>query len=329
MQSKLVRTAALAAALVVSACGGGDSGGTPPTSGGGPAPNPTPSPTSTPTSTPTPGPSYTAFADLTGDRSLVTSCVGYIGRGALGVPGLEGLQGHANDGLLTFTQATQSYRVFSPSNASSLFGPGELQASSDPNVIRYARPSTFIPGATETFSLVTPVVGGQTLTYTRNTFVNFNSTSPTGNQAYCITGVPTVNTDLPPTPVVTYTRFAVRGTVFDARSGSLRIGDINSSDATMVVNLTTGNFTFSFAADADFGGGSTRVATYQGSGALDERTSGLSGVIEAPGGPPGFVRGGFFGSQGAEFAYVFSYGVDQDFNGINELYVVGTVTGRR
>lgn len=323
--------AALALVLALSACGGGESG-PPPSSGPGPTPSPSPSPSPSPT--PTPGPSYTTFANLTGDRSFVTSCTAYVPRGALGVPGAEGIQGHATDGLLTYTQATQSYRVFTPNNVSSLFGPGDLQTSTNPNVIRYTKPSPRTAGATENFSIVTPVPGTQGLTYTRATFINIEGDAGSGTQArtqaFCVTGVPTINTDLPAGPIVNFSQFEVRGTVFDARSGALQVGTINGTQSALGVNLTNGQVTFSFAVDATFSGSSTptRVGVFQGTGSLVEQTSGLIGTIEASG-PPGFVRGGFFGPQGGEFAYVFTYGLDQDFNGVNELFVVGTVAGRR
>jgi len=247
---------------------------------------------------------------------------------------VEGIQGHATDGLLTYTQATQSYRVFTPNNVSSVFGPGDLQTSTNPNVIRYSKPSPRTAGATENFTIATPVPGTQGLTYTRATFTNIEGDAGSGTQArtqaFCITGVSTINTDLPAGPIVNFSQFEVRGTVFDARSGALQVGTINGTQSALGVNLTNGQVTFSFAVDAIFSGSSTptRVGVLQGTGSLVEQTSGLIGTIET-GGPPGFVRGGFFGPQGSEFAYVFTYGLDQDFNGVNELFIVGTVAGRR
>ncbi|WP_199797834.1 hypothetical protein [Porphyrobacter sp. HT-58-2] len=332
MGRRLRNGASLALVLALSACGGGDSGGPPPSSGPAPTPTPSPSPSPTPTPSPTPSPTYTPFANLTGDRSLAVGCTAYVGRPPLGVPGVEGFASFGNNGLITFTQATESYRVFTPNNVSSVFGPSALQTQTDPNVIRYTKPSPRTPGATENFFIATPVVGGQGFVYTRGAFINIEGDETTGTQArtqaFCVTGVPTINTDLPPGPTVTFTGFEVRGTVFDARNGTLRIGTINGTEAALVVDLTTGNANFSFAVDTSFGGTPTRIGTYQGSGGLNEATSGLAGNFDTGGGL-GSIDGGFFGPQGSEFAYVFNYRLDQNFDGANELFFVGTVAGRR
>jgi hypothetical protein len=241
------------------------------------------------------------------------------------VPGLEGIQGHADDGLLAFTQATQSYQVFLPNNASATFGPGDLQAPPDANTILYRKPSPVAAGQNDTFAIVTPTYPTSNAIYMRRTFTNFIANSVAG---FCITGVPTINTDLPTGPTVSYTEFQVRGAAFDARSGTLIGGAIEGTEASLVVNLQTGNLDFSFAVDANLQGTPTRIGTFSGQGGLILETSGLTGVIEANG-TFGNIRGGFFGPQGREFGYVFTYGLDQNSDGVNELFVVGTVTGRR
>jgi hypothetical protein len=176
----------------------------------------------------------------------------------------------------------------------------------------YAKPDTTGTEATVRFDLVQPNPG----TYSRTASVLAQGQA---RGSYCVLGVPTLSTDIPSATTVAFSTYSVRGRAFDKRSGRLVEYDLAPSTGTLIVNLSTGQFTSRLTLVGAAGATNLALGTYDIEGSLREATSGLSGG--PAGGPkpaptPGTVGGitvqsihadgGFFGPKGVEFAYVFS-----------------------
>lgn len=163
-----------------------------------------------------------------------------------------------------------------------------------------------------------------------------------GRGSYCVLGVPTLNTDIPTGPVVTFTTFQVRGRAFVKRPGGMIEYDLSPSTATLAVDMTTGQFTSQLNLVGSNGGSNTSLGIHDIVGNLVESTSGLTGSqasMPTPAPLPGTggviimpirVDGGFFGPKGVEFAYVFSRQEQENTQAQDVSYsFFGTVSGSR
>ena len=247
---------------------------------------------------------------MVGDQTYATACVGYNPRDSR-APIPTAFSFFERMGLISYTAATQTYRVFAPNNVQETFAPADRDGSAAPSTIAFVKPST-TAGAFERFSLIQPSPGGVATDYLRYSVSDFEGSTTSGTRArtksYCVLGVPTLTTDIPVASTVSFTRFAVVGEVFDARAGAAISYSLAKSTATMTVDLTTGNFTSvlhligtpATGADVDFG-------TYNEQGSVNVDTAGFGGnSFAAPGAISVGVQGGFFGPQGRDFGYVFS-----------------------
>ncbi len=325
--SRLLVSTAL---LMLAACGGGGGGGgggAPPT-GGTPTPSgsaPTPAP-----STPSPSPSYPSFASLTGAQSYSSGCVSFSPTGT-GVAGIQGGPSYQlNSGAVSFNPTGETFTILSNSFGSANRISGSLGGTS-----AYTKPDTVAPGATQRFDLVQPNPG----VYSRTASVLVQGQ---GRGSYCVLGVPTLNTDTPVGPTVTFTTFAVRGRAFVKRPGGMIEYDLSPSTATLVVDMTTGQFTSQLNLIGSNGGSNTALGTHDIVGNLNLANSGLIGGSATPPAPaplPGTggvivrsirVEGGFFGPRGVEFAYLFTRQEHENTPAQDVSYsFFGTVSGSR
>lgn len=316
------------ALLMLASCGSGGGG-----NGGGPSTGITPTPSSSaPTpapSTPTPSPSYSTFAALTGAQSYSSGCVSFAPVGS-GVPGLQSnFSYQLNSGQVSYNPAGETFTILGTSFGSTNRISGSLGGTSV-----YSKPDP-ASGATLRFDLVQPVPG----VYSRTASMLVQGQ---GRGSYCVLGVPTLNTDIPAGPTVTFTTFAVRGRAFVKRPGGMIEYDLSPSTATLVVDLTTGQFTSQLNLVGSNGGSNTVLGTHDIAGSLTEANSGLVGsqaTMPTPAPLPGTggvivmpirVEGGFFGPKGVEFAYIFSRQERENTSAQDVSYsFFGTVAGSR
>ncbi|AJP71044.1 hypothetical protein TS85_03220 [Sphingomonas hengshuiensis] len=299
----------VSALAVLAACSGG--GGSTSGSGGSvgtvtPTPStPTPSP-SAPTPAPSASPSYATLASLTGIQNYASGCIAFGGAVGGGAPWLQNAPFYAlNSGSVSYNPTGEAF-----TQLGTTFGVANRISGSASATSAYTRTDS-VSGVTTRFDVVQPTPG----IYSRTTSLLVEGQS---QGSYCVLGVPTLNTDIPNVPSVAFTRIAVRGRAFDKRSGTLVEYDLAPSSATLSVDLTTGQFTSRLTLVGSNGASRVALGTHDIIGNLMEATSGLiGGPAEAPGPAPlpgsgGVtvqsirVDGGFFGPQGAEFAYVFS-----------------------
>ncbi|WP_164118243.1 hypothetical protein [Sphingorhabdus sp. Alg239-R122] len=330
MVRKTSLVAGLLSTVALTACGGGDS------SSGTPSvvlPNPSPAPSPTPSPTPTPAPfTYTKFDDLTGDQNFATACEAFIPRADNFAPGREATQVFGADGLITYSAVDEAYTVFTPNNVQQIFGPDD-RAASPSDQITYVKNSR-TQGAFETFTIFRTLAFPND--YVRRAEINIEGSATSGTQirslATCIFGVPTHPDDQPSQTQVSFDDFVISGTVYDARDGTgVKIRGIVGGDASLSVNLSTGVVTSSLRFEA-FGSGDTiELGTYSGENTItvNQETSGIFGLMADGNGNEVQINGSFFGPQGSEFGYVFTYSEDKNFDGLNEMFFIGTVIGRR
>ncbi|MET0307128.1 MAG: hypothetical protein ABW023_00345 [Sphingomonas sp.] len=237
--------------------------------------------------------------------------------------------------MISYSAVSQTYTVFSTTNARNSFGPADRDPTAPANVIAFAKPSVNTPG-TERFQIIQPSAGAVPVDYSRTAFMDMSGGPGSGNVArstsYCILGVPTLITDIPSAPVVDFTRFSVSGEAQDSSSGHLLVYSLAKSSATMRVDLTTGQFTTTVDLIGTNGGVDRSLGTYSAVSSIDQTTAGFFGSAYLNGAPqPGVVpigfQGGFFGPQGKEFGYAFTR--SSSTNGDTTLVVIGTVTGAR
>ncbi|WP_413740714.1 hypothetical protein [Sphingomonas sp. Sphisp66] len=318
--------------------GGGDMGGSGGTGSVTPTPTPTAtaSPTPTPSPSPTPTPSYPLFSALAGDQSYASACTGTSPAtdraGTLTTTAFY----YRGGGPISYAAATQTYTVYSTTNARNSFVPADRDNTAPANVIAFSKPSVNTPG-TERFQIIQPSAGGVSFDYSRTAFMDMSGGPGSGNVArstnYCILGVPTLLTDIPSAPIVTFTRFAVGGEAQDSTSGHLLVYTLAKSSATMQVDLTTGMIAVSLHLVGTNGGTDKDFGTFSSTTNIDQSNAGFFGVgliggVPAPGVASLPYQGGFFGPQGKEFAYAFSK-TELDISGRPALTIIGTVNGAR
>ncbi len=324
----------LLSSVMLCSCGSGGSTagtGTPPVT----TPTPTPTPAVTPTPSPTPTASYTRFDDLVGDQRYAAACTGFT-PGGVDVVIPTGITFYNLQGPISYAAAAQTYTVYAPNNVMQTFEPGTLVAGTPVGTKTYSKPSVVSSG-TETFSLIRPAPGGIGLDYGRIATMNISGSPSSGTQArtsaFCVLGVPTRPSDVPPVASVSFTRFRVNGNAFDNSSGALVTYTLSKSTATLSVDLTTGIFTTTLhAIGTTAGGADTDFGTFSGSGSLGISDASLSGAFfSSPAGPLGGpLNGGFFGPQGSEFGYTFTLLRSTVGSPTHtDLALIGMVTGAR
>ncbi|RSU61277.1 hypothetical protein DAH56_07530 [Sphingomonas koreensis] len=235
-----------------------------------------------------------------------------------------------NSGNLSFNPVGETFTVLGNGFGSANRISGSLGGTSV-----YTKPDPTIVGATQRFDLVQPTPG----VYSRTASVLVQGQ---GRGNYCVAGVPTLNTDIPAGPTVTFTTFAVRGRAFVKRPGGMIEYDLSPSTATLAVDMTTGQFTSRLSLVGSNGGSNTVLGTHDIVGTLIEATSGMRGGpagTPTPNPVPGMggvivrsisVEGGFFGPKGAEFAYIFSRQEQENTPEQDVSYsFFGTVSGSR
>ena len=323
---------AAAGAAALTACGGGDSGGgapptgggAPPTGGGGgPAPTPTPTPTF----------SYTKYVDLEGDQNYYSACVGAgpILRGvAVGdaPPSSLGIQVFGQDGLVTFTEATETWQVAIPNGQSESFGPADLQASTGPLII-YQRSDD---GDLEVLEIETLGSASTLREYSRELFFSLADTTARLGTAYCSIGVPSEPDDLPDSTTVTYSNFDIEGAYYQQVGSSVESRRITGGSATVTGNTDTGEVAVDLSLEVEItGGGSQVFGPYSGTltASVDTDRVGYFGQLNLGGIPEFTLSGAFYGPQGTETSFVFAADVDQDSDRFNEQFFVGRASAKR
>jgi hypothetical protein len=244
-------------------------------------------------------------------------------------------------GGISYTASTQTYSIFAPNNVSDTFGPAHRDFSAPATSIAFAKPSR--AAGTSRFAINLPSGAGAVHDFSRSAVFDTDGAPTSGTQirtiGYCTLGVPTLVTDIPNTMIVNFTRFAIQGDAFDRRSGSLETLRLDTSLATMTVDVSAGVFVSVVRLIGTSASGAVReLGIYTVQGALDAETGGFSGSGSRDGPPsPGAaslaISGGFYGPQGKEFGYAFRLsqnsspppGMPSDV----ELSILGTVSGER
>lgn len=288
----LAPVSALALGLALAGCGGGGGGG------GGVV--------STPTS-----PTYTAIADMTGNRTFQIAGVQYntspsgFTNGAVFLPG-SGM-------TVSYTESSDSYQVSLPGGQSYTFTPANLvNPQPQANTIQYRKASGTV---VEQLTLIAPTNGSVPLRYTvLGTFLRGDSSANPPNTVWVgAGGSPTIASDMPRTGTANYT-VAVGGSAASGGSGYNLSGN---STATFSANFGAGTVALGLTLAGTPlapGGGSavTNFGTFSGNGNIAANSPAFSGVLAgtAPGGGSvnGNYAGSFFGPQAAEvgFAYVLT-----------------------
>jgi hypothetical protein len=278
------------------------------------------------------------FDNLTGDQRYAASCIGYVPRDTR-APITAGGTGYGPNGPISYAAATQTYTVFAPNNVKETFEPDTLVPGTPVGTKSFSKPTSY-DGGPERFSLIRPMPAGIGLDYGRIATIDISgSATPSAGtfirtSAVCILGVPTRGTDIPSAATVTFTRFSVSGEAKDNRSGTLVTYTLSKSSATMVVDLTIGQYTTTLHLIGTSGGSDVDLGTFTTSGGLNPETAGFFGFVHSnpnsTGGSSGPIEGGFFGPQGREFGYTFGLG-EQSMTTPSDvtLGVIGTVTGTR
>jgi hypothetical protein len=325
---------------LLAACsgGGGNTGGSGSIGSASPTPTPiaTASPTPTASPSPTPTPSYPLFSELVGDQKYAIACTGLSPTPDRAGTVTTTAFYYRSGGQISYAAATQTYTVYSTTNARNSFVPADRDGTAPANMIAFSKPSVNTPG-TERFQIIQPSAGGIPFEYSRTAFMDMSGGAGSGNVArstnYCILGVPTLVTDIPAAPIVTFTRFAVGGEAQDSTSGHLLVYTLTKSSATMQVDLTTGMISLSLHLIGTNGGTDKDFGTFSSITNIDQSSAGFFGVgfiggVPAPGVASLPYQGGFFGPQGKEFAYAFSK-METDNSGRPALTIIGTVNGAR
>jgi hypothetical protein len=321
----------MALSLLAACSGGGSTGSGGGTGGGGTVVTPTPSPSASSS----PSPSYPLFSALVGDQNYPSACAGISPRGdRAGIPTVapDYLR---TGGMISYAAANQTYTVYTTTNARNDFVPADRDLSAPANMIAFAKPSVNTPG-TERFQIAQPAPGGVPSNYSRFAFMDMSGGVGSGNVArstnYCVLGVPTLTSDVPPPSVVDFVRFAVSGEAQDSSSGHLVVYSLAKSSAALRVDLNTGRFTLTLNLIGTNGGTDRDLGTFSSTNDIDQTRAAIFGTANlggapAPGISPLIFAGGFFGPQGREFGYAFSR--QSSTNGDVTLAVAGTVIGAR
>lgn len=238
---------------------------------------------------------------------------------------------------LSFTSATTTWNIAGPLFTDS-FGPANLSASPPPDTVLYQKPSAIVPGLSQIFAIAARPFGTQPPEYVRGLRLIYLVANGRQEDYYCVFGVPTLLTDSVPTSTLSYTNFAVGGTIrATPPGGGLPLSfDLRDSTVTLTANPTNGQVTtaLTLAGRQFLPGGAlsdtvTQFGTFSGTGTTNgtETTylgtlSGTAGVVSAS-----QFGGWFFGPQGLEAGFAFNVVVDLP-DGSRQVGA-GAVTARR
>ena len=243
----------------------------------------------------------------------------------------SGIQPFGKDDFVRYKSASDEWTVQLVNGQVGTFGPGERTLKTDSD-IQFQRVAA--SGHPETLEIKRIGDGTALREYSRELFfVLADAVGPLGT-SYCTIGIPTNPEDLPATASVTYSDLNVRGVVWedDARSGSAQGMRIIGGSGDIVGNSQSGDVMVNMTLEVEStGGGSRMIGPIQGtvSATVDTDRVGYMGLLNFGASPEYFISGGFFGPQGTETSFVFDAAIDQDGNGVNELYITGRVSAKR
>ncbi len=251
------------------------------------------------------------LSDLVGDQRYASVCTAFTPQASGGLPVSIAAGSFSRQGSLIL--AGQTYTFTAANDVRQSFAQADRDASfSAVNGLLFTKPSR--TSGRDQLAIERLYPSQIELDYTRSVF--FDSEGATDSigkvrtNAFCATGVPTNAADFPTGAAVTYTRSIVAGRAFDVRGGGARQYDlIGPSNATLVVDPTTGRFTSTLRIIGVPTGGTTGAnvdfGTFNLQGTIDITASALAGQATESG-PLVLVRGGFFGPQGKEVGITFT-----------------------
>ncbi|MDB5673435.1 MAG: hypothetical protein JWM65_417 [Sphingomonas bacterium] len=313
----------LASGLALAACGSGGSTPTPTPSSSTPTPTPA-TPTPSPSSSPTPTPSYPTFASLTGDQSFSSACAALAQNTSVPtvLPATNYGQG------LTFAYQASTFTWTISGDFTQSFGPAERDPTAPTGFTGYLKGNG---SATDRFFITQPSTAGTGLDYLRQTYVLSNARGYPVSY-YCVVGVPTHVSDVPAATTVTFTHNGLVGSSYDTSSGTMIVRSLVHSTVTFTVNLTTLHVDTSvhlMGTPQAAGSSDVDLGTITGSGTLDPATGGFYGAWSSTDREAiGNFGGTFFGPQGAEFSYAFSFG-GRNSSAVAIFAAQGMAFGRR
>ena len=312
----LVSFIALAA---LGACGGGSGGGSVTTGSGGtvavtPAAPPAPPP-----------PTYVKYAAQTGNQTYQSTCA------ANGSNGADFASPYGQGPALVYTASTDSYLVSGPGlNVS--FGPADVDTTASAGTKVYRR---VVNGLTERLSIVPPRVQGTALEYVASFSVAARATSGAFLNYACLTGVPTVETDLPAGSNIPFARVAVSGVAYVTEGSSILSYSLNQgSTGTLAANATNGTVTTTIdlsgllLGPTGTSGTPVSFGTHIGSGTIDPPSRTVGGSFTATAGPQSAnnFNGWAFGPQAAEGGLMFTMSRTE---GAKRIRIIGSIVAFR
>lgn len=318
--------------LALAACGDGSGGGGSVPIVSGPAPSPTPSPSPSPSSTSTPTP-YSTYAQLTGNQSFKTGCIG--ARNDYNPPATQPIVPFGRGLTLDYAAATQTYTLTPDPNDTGIFGSQPRNygpADRDPNAPATSTVFTRTTGGfVERLAIGSNSANGGSPDYVRGfslrvpLFGTPSTNLPAANY-FCVFGVPTRLDDLPVSNPG-YTRGGVNGVATDYKAGAPVTYAVGQSQVSFSADFATGKVTTTIrmlgAASTSSGTSTTTVdlGTYTGTGTIDSRgyftgqlTSTDRQIREATFG------GWFFGPQASEAAFSLGFNALEQTTGQNIVF---------
>lgn len=250
-------------------------------------------------------PTYPKFADLTGDRSFVSSCAKQI---LNTMPPTYGAATLPDQGLaFAYTDATQVWAVTGDGLGLS-FGPANVDTSLPSGFQAWAKPG--IGSFTDRLRYQTVgIVGIGPFEYMRTAQVitNASGASTTYN---CIIGVPTEVSDVPATSLVTYQAVYGGSGYRTITGGATSPFPLGRSTVALQADLLTGTVTTTIHfIGTPASGPDVDLGTVTGTAAIDPLTGAYYGTSWSSAdmtGVTGQFSGRFYGPQGKETAFVLT-----------------------
>ncbi|WP_137862603.1 MULTISPECIES: hypothetical protein [unclassified Sphingomonas] len=246
-------------------------------------------------------PTYTKFADQTGDQSFTSGCVRVA-------PPNSSTVGFPDTGLaFGYTASTQSWGV-TGDGLSLSFGPADIDTSAPAGYPFYAKPG--IGSFIDRLRIQTAgIVGIGPLEYARVVSVITNATGSSRTYT-CLIGAPTLVTDLPTTPTVTYNAAYGGGATRTILGGATSTLSLGKSGVTLGADLLTGQVTATIhLIGTPASGPDIDLGTVTGTANIDPATGGYYGwTWSSPtlSGITGQFSGRFYGPQGKETEFVLA-----------------------
>nr|WP_275230554.1 transferrin-binding protein-like solute binding protein [Novosphingobium album (ex Liu et al. 2023)] len=243
----------------------------------------------------------------------------------------RGISDFEPEGRIRYDSTSQVYSLLQPNSSTFYSFAPEDRIASEAGAIRFQK--AMPDNLSAEFTIENP---GSLLTYARRSdfdlTLNSDGTHRDSDRAFCILGVPTRIDDRPTQPIIDFTSFAFDGVIYDRRSGTAKVYDVDGGTATLRVDLNTGTVTSRLTLRGiDANGAHVEIGPIDYEAGIDASTAGFGGARLNPD-PQEIsqIRGGFFGPQGAEFGYIFN---SSRYGGTDigrfDLYYFGTVVGRR